>query len=90
MNYEMNYEKKFDLIRKLMDKTFPNYEKEYAINLVNDTYLVKFVIPGGIFSLSILADSEWHKIKKKFKIKLKVFLLQNLIAKFVLKKISFK
>ena len=86
----MNYEKRFDLIRNLIDKTFPNYKKEHAINLINDTYQVIFVIPGGTFSLTVLVDSEWHKIKNKFKIKLKVFLLQNVIAKFVLIKLSFK
>ena len=36
----MNYKNKFGLIRNLIDKTFPNYEKEYAINLNNDTYQV--------------------------------------------------
>ena len=69
----MNYENKFDLIRNLIDKTFPNYEKEYAINLINGTYQVIFVIPGGTFSLTVLEDSEWHKIKKKIKDKIKSF-----------------
>ena len=60
----MDYEEKFNLIRKLIDKTFPNINKKYERNPINGTYRVLLVIPNGLCYLTILIDSEWHEIKK--------------------------
>ena len=60
----MDYEENFNLIRKLIDKTFPNIKKKYERNPINDTYRVLFFIPNGLCYFTILVDSKWHEIKK--------------------------
>ena len=84
----MNYEKKIDLIRKLINKTFPNIEKKCK-NQINDTYQVIFVIPNGLCCLTILIDSEWHEIKKKLKTKFLMFFFTNPDCQICFNKINF-
>ena len=61
----MDYEQKFLLFKKLIDKTFSSYEKKYSVNFLNKTYQVEFISADRIINLTILPDSEWHEFKKK-------------------------
>ena len=61
----MDYEQKFLLFKKLIDKTFSSYEKKYSVNFLNKTYQVEFILADRIINLTILPDSEWHELKKK-------------------------
>ena len=61
----MDYEQKFLLFKKLIDKTFSSYEKKYSVNFLNKTYQVEFILADRIINLTILPDSEWHEFKKK-------------------------
>ena len=40
----MDYEQKFLLFKKLIDKTFASYEKKYSVNFNNKTFVVKFIL----------------------------------------------
>ena len=63
----MDYEQKFLLFKKLIDKTFSSYEKKYSVNFKNKTFVVKFILtdPERLINLTILPDSEWFEFKKK-------------------------
>ena len=61
----MDYEQKFLLFKKLIDKTFSCYEKKYSVNFLNKTYQVDFILEDRIINLTILPNSEWHEFKKK-------------------------
>lgn len=63
----MDYEQKFLLFKKLIDKTFSSYEKKYSVNLKNKTFVVKFILtdPDRLVNLTILPDSEWCEFKKQ-------------------------
>ena len=61
----MDYEQKFLLFKKLIDKTFSCYEKKYSVNFLNKTYQVDFILEDRIINLTILPNSEWYEFKKK-------------------------
>ena len=63
----MDYEQKFLLFKKLIEKTFPSYEKKYSVNFYKKTFVVKFILPDhvSLIKLTIWPDSEWHEFKKK-------------------------
>ena len=63
----MDYEQKFILFKKLIDKTFSSYEKKYSVNFSNKKFVVKFILsdPERLINLTILPDSEWHEFKKQ-------------------------
>lgn len=63
----MDYEQKFLLFKKLIDKTFSSYEKKYSVNFKNKTFVVKFILtdPDRLVNLTILPDSEWCEFKKQ-------------------------
>ena len=61
----MDYEQKFLLFKKLIDKTFSSYEKKYSVNFKNKTFVVKFILSDSdrLINLTIWPDSEWHEFK---------------------------
>ena len=61
--------KKFLLFKKLIEKTFPSYQKKYSINSINKKIVVKFILsdPDRLINLTIWPDSEWHEFKKEIK-----------------------
>ena len=63
----MDYEQKFLLFKKLIDKTFSSYEKKYSVNFSNKTFVVNFILtdPERLINLTILPDSEWYEFKKQ-------------------------
>ena len=61
----MDYEQKFLMFKKLIDKTFSSYEKKYSVNFLNKTYQVEFILADRVINLTILPDSEWHEFKKQ-------------------------
>ena len=63
----MDYEQKFLLFKKLIDKTFSSYEKKYSVDFSNKTFVVKFILtdPDRLINLTILPDSEWCVFKKQ-------------------------
>ena len=80
----MDYEQKFLLFKKLIDKTFSSYEKKYSVNFLHKTYQVGFILAGRIINLTILPDSEWHELKKKLKRIFLILRLTDLNVRFVL------
>ena len=66
----MDYEQKFLLFKKLIDKTFSSYKKKYSVNFLNKTYQVKFILTDRLIALTILPDSEWHEFKKQIEKKI--------------------
>ena len=80
----MDYEQKFLLFKKLIDKTFSSYEKKYSVNFLNKTYQVEFILADRIINLTILPDSEWHELKKKLKRIFLILRLTDLNVRFVL------
>ena len=61
----MGYRKHYLLIKKSINKDFPNYQKRYSFNLISKKYQVEFILADRIINLTILPDSEWHEFKKK-------------------------
>ena len=61
----MGYRKHYLLIKKSINKDFPNYQKRYSFNLISKKYQVEFILADRVINLTILPDSEWHEFKKK-------------------------
>ena len=59
----MSYQKRFEIIKKLIDKTFPDIEPQYSFNPITKHYEVCFNHSNGACVLSILEDSKWVNIK---------------------------
>ena len=66
----MDYEQKFLLFKKLIDKTFSSYEKNYCVNSLNNTYQVQFLLTDRLIILTILPHSDWHEFKKQIEKKI--------------------
>ena len=66
----MDYEQKFLLFKKLIDKTFSSYEKKYSVNFSNKTYEVKFPVQGGYLIFTIFPYIKWFELKNQIKDKL--------------------
>ena len=76
--------KNFYYLKKLIDKTFSSYEKNYSVNFLNKTYQVEFILADRIINLTILPDSEWHEFKKKIEKNISNLHLTDLNVRFVL------
>ena len=66
----MSCQKRFEIIKNLIDKTFPDVEPDYNFNPLSKHYEVYYNHPNGACFLSILEDSKRIDIKKKLKNKL--------------------
>ena len=73
----MDYEQKFLLFKKLIDKTFSSYEKKYSVNFSNKTYQVEFTVKGHNLIFTIFPCSKWSDFKKIINDKLKNLLLDE-------------
>ena len=60
----MDYEQKFLLFKKLIDKTFSSYEKKYSVNFSNKTYQVEFTVKGHNLIFTIFPCSNSLILKK--------------------------
>ena len=63
----MSYQKRFEIIKKRIDKTFPDIEPQYSFSPISGNFEVCFNQLNGVCILSILEDSKWVDIKKKLK-----------------------
>ena len=66
----MDYEQKFLLFKKLIDKTFSSYEKKYSYNFSNKTHEVIFTFQDHNLIFSIFPYIKWFELKNQIKDKL--------------------
>ena len=68
----MSYEKKFEIIKKLIDKTFPDIDPEYIFNPNSEYFEIMFKCSGGsCVTTSILIDDRWVNTKTIIEEKIK-------------------
>ena len=65
--YMSYYKQKFELFKKLIDKTFtcPSYKIEYTYDRDDKRYIVRFNFKCRGFGLIINPNSKWYEFKKR-------------------------
>ena len=64
----MSYLIRFQIIKQLINKPFPDIEPKYSFSPITKHFEVCFKQPNGVCILSILEDSTWVDIKKSKKL----------------------
>ena len=63
--YYMDYEKKIEIIKKLIDKTFPDIDPEYIYKPNSEYFDIMFkCLDGSSVATSFIIDSKWVNTKK--------------------------
>ena len=63
----MSYLIRFEIIKKLINKTFPNIKPKYIFKHFTKHYDVRFKHINGYYTIAIDKDSTWVEIKKILK-----------------------
>ena len=58
------YKKKYNKIKKYINRDFTNYDKEYSLNEVNGCYEVKFILQKRVINFTILPDCLYQEFKQ--------------------------
>ena len=63
----MGYRKHYLLIKKSINKDFPNYQKRYSFNLISKKYQVDFILEESkqLINFAILPGIKYQELKQK-------------------------
>ena len=62
---DKDYEEKFQMFRKLANKTFPNIKFAYNKNYLCKLYQLILCLPNSYYFILIIPEIKWYQIKKK-------------------------
>ena len=63
MEKNISYQKRFERIKKLISKIFPDLEVKYRFNRITKYFEVIYYHSNNAYVVSILKDSTWVHIK---------------------------